>query len=197
MKHQFQPALSRIGSVLMRPEQTMLVAVEPRTSAVEPADYRSLRGAGQGRAARTGLIFCPQAGFSLVEVLVSLLILSLGLLGLAAMQVFALRNTQSAHLRSLATLYAYDMLDRMRAHRDLARVEAFDLQISAPPPICVPTAYNPAICNLAQWRAALANLPDGTGAVDYNPATELATVTVQWRDKEASGMVQIQLQSQI
>lgn len=58
----------------------------------------------------------PQNGFTLLEVLVTAIILSIGLLGLASLQVFGLRNNQSAYMRSQATLLAYDMSDRIRAN---------------------------------------------------------------------------------
>jgi type IV pilus assembly protein PilV len=55
-------------------------------------------------------------GFSMVEVLVSVLVLSIGLLGLAGLQASSLRNSQSAYFRSQATEMAYDIADRMRAN---------------------------------------------------------------------------------
>ena len=66
---------------------------------------------------QTGNSFLNRShGFSMIEVLVTLLVLSIGLLGLAAMQVRSIKNTHSAYLRSQATYLAYDMLDRMRAN---------------------------------------------------------------------------------
>jgi type IV pilus assembly protein PilV len=55
-------------------------------------------------------------GFTLLEVLVSVLVLSIGLLGLASLQVAGMQNNHSAYLRTQATLLAYDMADRMRAN---------------------------------------------------------------------------------
>ena len=57
-----------------------------------------------------------QHGFTMVEVLVTLVILAVGLLGLAGLQATSLRNTESAYQRSQAAILAYDMLDRMRAN---------------------------------------------------------------------------------
>lgn len=56
------------------------------------------------------------AGFSLVEVLVAVLVLSIGLLGLAALQIAGVRANDSAQLRTEATLAAYDVADRLRAN---------------------------------------------------------------------------------
>ena len=55
-------------------------------------------------------------GFTLIEVLIAMLVLAVGLLGLAALQASSLRNAQSAYNRSLATELAYDLADRMRAN---------------------------------------------------------------------------------
>ncbi len=59
-----------------------------------------------------------QSGFTLVEVLVSTVILSLGLLGLAGMQTTSMRYNQDAYLRSQAVAVANDIIDRMRTNQD-------------------------------------------------------------------------------
>ena len=56
------------------------------------------------------------AGFTLIEVLIAMLVLAVGLLGLAGLQATSLRNNQSAYNRSQATQLAYDIADRMRAN---------------------------------------------------------------------------------
>lgn len=60
-------------------------------------------------------------GFTLVEILVSVFVLGIGLLGLSGLQVASLQNNHSAYLRSQATLLAYDMADRMRANLTAVR----------------------------------------------------------------------------
>lgn len=67
-----------------------------------------------------------QKGFTLIEILVALVILSIGLLGVASMQVQGLRNNQSAYLRTQATLLAYDMADRMRTNSAQAVAGDYD-----------------------------------------------------------------------
>ncbi len=59
-------------------------------------------------------------GFTLLEVLVAMVVLSVGLLGLSGLQTSSLRNNHSAFLRSQATLVSNDIIDRMRANRDSA-----------------------------------------------------------------------------
>jgi len=67
-----------------------------------------------------------QAGMALIEVLVAVLILGVGLLGAAAVQLNALRYTDSALMTSQASFIAYDMLDRIRAN------SAADYTVAAP-----------------------------------------------------------------
>src|SRR5690242_17300973 len=59
-------------------------------------------------------------GMTLIEVLVSLVVISVGLLGVAALQLTSLRNSQGSYLRTQATALADDILDRMRANRTVA-----------------------------------------------------------------------------
>ena len=61
-----------------------------------------------------------QHGAGLIEVLVAVLVMGIGLLGVAAMQATALRNNQSALERTQATIQTYSILDAMRANRQRA-----------------------------------------------------------------------------
>ncbi|ONH54989.1 type IV pilus modification protein PilV [Pseudomonas cedrina subsp. cedrina] len=73
------------------------------------------------------MLACPHTGFSqvlprhqvgmtLIEVLIAVLILAVGLLGSAVIQLNALKYTDSARMTSQASFIAYDMLDRIRAN---------------------------------------------------------------------------------
>jgi prepilin-type N-terminal cleavage/methylation domain-containing protein len=62
---------------------------------------------------------CKQSGFSLVEVLVAMLVLAIGLLGLAALQTQGVRFNHDAYVRTNATSLAYDIVDKMRLNRSL------------------------------------------------------------------------------
>ena len=55
-------------------------------------------------------------GFTMLEALISLLILSFGLLGIAGLYIAGVQNNKSASLRTIATQQSYDMADRMRAN---------------------------------------------------------------------------------
>jgi len=137
----------------------------------------------QRRGVASGRPGLRAAGFTLIEVLVALLVLSIGLLGLAALQSTTLQFNQSAYLRSQATNLAYDVIDRMRANRQAALDGAYDGDFVLPAPACntvLPADASVAQLDVAAWRNALAcTLPAGTGFIDVN-ADGTATVRVCW-----------------
>jgi type IV pilus assembly protein PilV len=63
-------------------------------------------------------------GISLIEVLVSLVILSLGVLAVVALQLVAKRNNADAGQRTIAAQLAYDLIERMRANSSPAILNA-------------------------------------------------------------------------
>ena len=113
-------------------------------------------------------------GFSLIEVLVALVVLSVGLLGLAALQQNAVRFNHDAYLRSQATVLAYDIADRIRGNRQAATDEAYDSAFAATPPACnsVVAAGTVVAQDLGAWRRALTcALPAGNGQIDWDDAS--------------------------
>lgn len=68
-----------------------------------------------------------QGGFSLLEVLIAVVVLSIGLLGIAGLQTYSLQTNQSAAQVSQATFLAQDILDRMRANPDAAKNGNYDI----------------------------------------------------------------------
>lgn len=68
-----------------------------------------------------------ERGASLVEVLVAVLILAIGLMGIAGLQTRALKNGQSAFERSQAVTLSYLILDAMRANVPAAKTGAYNL----------------------------------------------------------------------
>jgi len=70
--------------------------------------------------------FKSEKGSTLLEVLIALLVITIGLLGLLSMQVYSLKGNQSAYLRSQATIMAYELVDAMRADRVRALDGGFD-----------------------------------------------------------------------
>ena len=143
-------------------------------------------------------------GFTLVEVLVSLVILSIGLLGIAKLMLFSSRANDSAYLRSQATDLAYQMLDYMRANTDPNAQPLYATLLATPPvnpgvvcigaPACSNT--NLALFDVYQWKLRLnatsglnppGALPNGQGQVvmtQVGSQTQV-TITVQWDDTVA------------
>jgi type IV pilus assembly protein PilV len=125
-------------------------------------------------------------GFSLVEALIALLALSVGLLGIAGLQLTGLRSNQSSAWRSQATYLAYDILDRIRANRGInaAQRANYNAALGAAPAVGgLPQA------DLTAWKAALtATLPGGDGTVALAGVDNTrVTVTVQWDDTRGVG----------
>ncbi len=118
------------------------------------------------------------AGFTLVEVLISLLVLAFGILGLASLQLFGLRNNQTALFRSQATQMAYDITDRIRANPNGLDNGRYNNQ-AATNNDCVANSCTPtqmAGFDLAQWNAALQTLPLGAGVVCIDSSPDDGTV---------------------
>lgn len=125
-------------------------------------------------------------GFAMVEVLVAVVVLSFGLLGLAGLQASSLRNSASALQRSIATFYAADMADRLRANPAGRIAGGYD-DVSAIPadPGCLSsgcTALEMAQYDAYDWGTKLAaDLPGGLGRVAA--AAGQYTITVLWDDE--------------
>lgn len=116
-------------------------------------------------------------GFSLLEVLIALVVVSIGLIGLAAIQQTGARNNHNALLHAQASMLAYEASDMMRANSRGVRTGRYNA--SEPPaviPACATTADATAVdCDyiemasfhLGQWYAQLAErLPQGNGTID-------------------------------
>lgn len=114
----------------------------------------------------------PQRGFSLIEVLVALFVLSIGLLGLAALQTTGLRFNTQSYQRTQATLNAYDIIDRIRANSGGITAGSYDnINLSYSPPAADCAAATCSIAQMAdydigQWKASLTNLlSQGQGGI--------------------------------
>jgi type IV pilus assembly protein PilV len=119
------------------------------------------------------------AGFSIIEVLVALLVLAIGLLGLAALQAQGLRFNHDAYVRTQATHLAYDIIDRMRANRaNAAAYTAADPGLA-----CDPTDASITM-DLSCWYETLGlALPGGDGVIAANATANFYDVTVRWIDR--------------
>lgn len=124
------------------------------------------------------------AGSSLLEVLVTVVLLSIGLLGIAGTQAIGLKNVANASLRTQSSVLAYDIVDRMRANA----LKVNDYRIA----FGTAASTNPTtIAEKDQfwWKNSVAsNLPQGDGAVIV--AGDVVTVRLQWIEREgASGLM--------
>jgi type IV pilus assembly protein PilV len=125
-----------------------------------------------------------QRGTTLIETMVALLVLSVGLLGVAALQMTSLRNNRGAHLRSQAQVMAYDIADRMRANRDAALVGSYNIALGGTPGSSNPLAQ----IDLQRWRESLrTTLPAGDGSVAIQAGTNVVVITIRWADTTTGG----------
>lgn len=126
-------------------------------------------------------------GFGLIEVLVALLVLAVGLLGMASLQSTSLQLTTGSQTRTQAILLAEDMIERIRANRENRLLYE---SAAGAAPACDPgyTVANANVVNddLSDWRNALACLlPAGNGSVDVSGAdNRIITVEVIWSARE-------------
>jgi type IV pilus assembly protein PilV len=138
-----------------------------------------------------------QSGFSMIEVLVTMVILAIGLLGVAGLQIASVRNTHVAAQRSIATQQASDIVERMRANMgpfiggvpvpgEGTAGGAYDnLGANIPAaPACAPgcTPAQQAVVDHADWNTAnAALLPNGNGTVVGSLANGFI-VTINWTE---------------
>lgn len=129
-----------------------------------------------------------QGGAGLIEVLVAVLVMGVGLLGIAAMQATALRNNQSSLERTQAIIQTYSILDAMRANRDRALAGDYNLASTCTKPTANTTlAQN----DLGRWFDAMsASMGTDTTCASIVSNGEQFTITVRWDDSRASDDVE-------
>lgn len=134
-----------------------------------------------------------QKGFTMIEVLVALVVLAIGMLGIAALYLNSLQAGRSAIYRTEAVNLAADLADRIRANRTaLAGYSNVYADAFAAVPACFTTAgctpAQLATSDLSRWKADLAlQLPNGQGQVVVTPAVAAGepttyVVTVRWAE---------------
>lgn len=131
------------------------------------------------------------AGFTLIEVLVAVLVLGMGLLGVAAMQSVSLQSNLGSMERSQAVIGSYSIFDAMRSNQAVANAGGYNIPL---------TCNTPAVTNLvsSDLNAWLGVAPDPAtlspgrglkGALGASACGQIAcaasvcTVTVQWSDE--------------
>lgn len=163
------------------------------------------------------------AGFSMIELLVAVLVMGIGVLGITGLQLVSLQNNRGALLRGEAVQLSYDILDRIRANPG-ANYDG--LAMGAAP--AAPTDCNANTCTEAQmavfdravWKCSLGSyntnatcialraagvlpsvqtqpgLPSGDGSIAVNAGTGVVTVSVRWQEPNAANPTTISMQSQ-
>lgn len=141
------------------------------------------------------------AGFTLIEVLIAMVVLAVGLLGLAALQATSLRNNQSAYFRSQAVQFSYNIADRIRANKVEAlkgstgkylTTAAKDANQKAD---CTTkngncTPVNMAENDLAEWyNSVTGDLPNPSAGILFDATGNIFTITLQW-DEDRNGIAQ-------
>jgi type IV pilus assembly protein PilV len=133
-----------------------------------------------------------QRGVTMVEALVALVVLSVGMLGIAGLYVSSLRAERTAQLRTQAVTLVNDMIDRIRANAqaragyDMSKATpaSHDCVASSAPSPC--TSEEMAAEDLKTWTdSAKDTLPGGKGNIAYSPAAatgqpDTYAVTVEW-----------------
>lgn len=131
------------------------------------------------------------SGFTLLEVMIALLIFSVGLLGLAGLQAGSLESNKTADMRSIAVIQAHDMAERIRANQR-GKTQLYWNVAAAPSGYtnCVTgtctTADDVANWDIYEWETGLAQqLPSGQGTINRASATSPYVIRVFWDDNHS------------
>ncbi len=143
-----------------------------------------------------------QRGFSLLEVLIALLVLSVGLLGIAGLQTISLKFNHQSYERTQATTLISEMYEKIIANPQAATDGVFSAVAYGSPSSSYASGGCPAACatttelatyDIQQWKLALENpkiLAQGTGeilledAAAGGPATGVFRITVGWMEND-------------
>ena len=133
-------------------------------------------------------------GFTLTEILVTLVIISVGLLGVAGLHSMSLRNNFDALIRSHASALADEIADRMRTNRTRALAGDYNIDVGV-----TRTGTALADADLIAWKQRLtAQLPNGDGSVALAAApSRLVTITIQWGERDQTNPVTFVTQTEI
>jgi type IV pilus assembly protein PilV len=158
-----------------------------------PANYSSTSfNASRSAGARS-------RGFSLLEVLIALLVLSIGLLGIAGLQVFSLKYNHQSYERTQATMLINEIVDRMRANPDAVTAGLYD-DVPIGDPYSTYSGYGtcPTTCSstdlfnydIFQWKKRMQDagmLASGKGGISVvDPATSLYAITISWTEDDVT-----------
>jgi len=126
-----------------------------------------------------------QRGFTLIEAMVAVLVLTVGILGVTAMQLVSFQNNQGAFFRTQATYVAAEILDRIRANEAAAYaiydgIDTADLTTIPADPGCASSIAGcpPASMAAIDIRDWAAHFVDVFGATDYRQTIPNSSATI-------------------
>ena len=112
----------------------------------------------------------PQTGFTIIEMLIAVLVISIGLLGMAGLQTSGIQQSHNSYLKTQASMLAYDMADRMRSNLQGVNAGHYD--------------------DVDSMDSPVSSAPDCIGNSAACSASETATYDVyQWTDNDAEGSI--------
>jgi type IV pilus assembly protein PilV len=120
----------------------------------------------------------------MIEVLIAIVVLAFGMLGVAALQMTALRSSQSSLESSQATVQTYAILDAMRANREVARIGGYNLDTMT---CSAPDRGTLAMNDLANWIDSLKQTLGQSACAQVACGSVECTIAVQWNDARAKG----------
>lgn len=123
-------------------------------------------------------------GASLLEVLIAVLVLAVGLLGVAALQAGALRNNQSSYERSEAVIQSYAVFDVLRANRAAAIGGGYNLNQWT---CTAPTGTTRADNERRAWMQAMQTSLGTTACASITCNATSCVVGVRWDDSRGTG----------
>ena len=137
-----------------------------------------------------------ERGFTLIEVLVALLVVTIGLIGMAGIQAAAVKYTKGAEGRNHAVQLSYDMLDRMRASQPSLQTGTYTSASSFVTVACVRNFVSANAvqdqADIAVWRNQIACLlPAGQGRIEVGAPNAFGafpvTISVRWSEDRITG----------
>ncbi|MDP5189130.1 type IV pilus modification protein PilV [Rheinheimera baltica] len=112
-----------------------------------------------------------QKGVTLLEVLISVLVLAIGILGVAGLQSVSLRSTHTAHERAMAVVLTETLFEVMRVEANAARDGAFNMSCISP------------VDGTEDWFTDVKNATDGETCAEVVFNDGVYRVTIDWSDK--------------
>jgi len=133
-----------------------------------------------------------QSGSTLLEILVTIVILSFGLLGVAGLQMVGLKNNKSALYRSQASIMAYDMIDRMRVNRKQTQDGGYNTGSTyiswSGGAISGASFTGMANKDVADWIETVSTrLPSGKARIEAASKATTIRITIEWNDSRGVG----------